>query len=68
MIIISLKTGCGKSTKVPQYIYGFKCDSKILMNQPRRIAAVSIAKRFAQEMGGKTRSKNRISGKYESKN
>ena len=50
-IIISGNTGCGKSTQVPQYIYGQNCESKILMTQPRRIAAVSIAKRLAQEMG-----------------
>ena len=52
-IIISGNTGCGKSTQVPQYIYGMNCQYKILMTQPRRIAAVSIAKRLAQEMGEK---------------
>ncbi len=51
--IISGNTGCGKSTQVPQYIYGLNCNNKILMTQPRRIAAVSIAKRLAQEMGEK---------------
>ena len=51
IIIISGNTGCGKSTQVPQFIYGQNCKSKILMTQPRRIAAVSIAKRLAQEMG-----------------
>jgi len=55
--IISGNTGCGKSTQVPQYIYGLNCENKILMTQPRRIAAVSIARRLAQEMhekvGGK---------------
>ena len=55
--IISGNTGCGKSTQVPQYIYGLDCSNSILMTQPRRIAAVSIAKRLAQEMheklGGK---------------
>ena len=50
-IIISGNTGCGKSTQVPQFIYGQNCKFKILMTQPRRIAAVSIAKRLAQEMG-----------------
>ena len=55
--IISGNTGCGKSTQVPQYIYGYNCNNLILMTQPRRIAAVSIAKRLADEMherlGGK---------------
>ena len=57
VIIISGNTGCGKSTQVPQYIYGSNCANSILMTQPRRIAAVSIAKRLADEMherlGGK---------------
>ena len=48
--IISGNTGCGKSTQVPQYIYNSNCKNKILMTQPRRIAAVSIAKRLSVEM------------------
>ena len=51
--IISGNTGCGKSTQVPQYIYGMNCNNRILMTQPRRIAAISIAKRLAQEMNEK---------------
>ena len=50
VIIISGNTGCGKSTQVPQFIYGINAENKILMTQPRRIAAVSIAKRLAEEM------------------
>ena len=50
VIIISGNTGCGKSTQVPQYIYNSDNKCKILMTQPRRIAAVSIAKRLAEEM------------------
>ena len=49
--IVSGYTGCGKSTQIPQYIYGLNPNYKILMTQPRRIAAVSIAKRLAEEMG-----------------
>ena len=48
--IISGSTGCGKSTQVPQYIYYSNPNYKILMTQPRRIAAVSIAKRLSEEM------------------
>ena len=50
VIIISGNTGCGKSTQVPQYIYNSDKNNKILMTQPRRIAAVSIAKRLAEEI------------------
>ena len=51
--IISGNTGCGKSTQIPQYIFQFNPKNKILMTQPRRIAAVSISKRLAEEMGEK---------------
>ena len=49
VIIISGNTGCGKSTQVPQFIYEYFKDSKILITQPRRIAAISIAKRLSDE-------------------
>ena len=51
VIIISGNTGSGKSTQVPQYIYNSNDKNTILMTQPRRIAAVSIAKRLCDEMG-----------------
>ena len=50
IVIISGNTGCGKSTQVPQYIYNSNNENSIIMTQPRRIAAVSIAKRLAEEM------------------
>ena len=51
VIIISGNTGCGKSTQVPQFIYENFKDSKILITQPRRIAAISIANRLSYERG-----------------
>lgn len=46
-------TGSGKTTQVPQYILDYyKCSGKycnILVTQPRRIAAISVAKRVSQE-------------------
>ena len=50
IIIISGNTGCGKSTQVPQYIFDSNEKNSILMTQPRRIIAVSIAKRLSEEM------------------
>lgn len=54
VIIIAGETGCGKTTQVPQYIYqGLKSKGEkvnILITQPRRIAAYSIAKRLSHEM------------------
>ena len=53
VIIISGNTGCGKSTQVPQYILENFPGSKILITQPRRIAAISIAKRLSFERNTK---------------
>ncbi|CAH1789885.1 unnamed protein product [Owenia fusiformis] len=50
------ETGCGKSTKVPQFILDYQLKNgipkeniKMIVTQPRRVAAVSLAKRVAQE-------------------
>jgi ATP-dependent RNA helicase DHX57 len=53
VLVISGMTGCGKSTQVPQYILdgGLK-DGKvhnIICTQPRRISAIGVAERVAQE-------------------
>ena len=48
-------TGSGKTTQVPQYILDDYAKQRkycnILVTQPRRIAAISIAKRVSQERG-----------------
>jgi ATP-dependent RNA helicase DHX29 len=57
IIIISGETGSGKTTQIPQYIlessieagHGSKCS--IVVTQPRRIAAISVAERVAAECG-----------------
>ncbi|XP_033332718.2 tudor domain containing 9 protein spindle E [Megalopta genalis] len=53
VIIIQGPTGCGKTTQVPQFIlnscYKKKLHCNIIVTQPRRIAAISIAKRVSQE-------------------
>lgn len=51
--MIAGPTGCGKSTQVPQYIYD-DCKTRhesvnILISQPRKIAAITLAQRVAHE-------------------
>ena len=45
------ETGCGKTTQIPQYIY--ECQSGvrglIACTQPRRVAAITVAQRVAEE-------------------
>lgn len=51
--IIIGETGSGKTTQLAQYMYedGFTSDSKTIgITQPRRVAAMSVAKRVALEM------------------
>nr|VEL28527.1 unnamed protein product [Protopolystoma xenopodis] len=56
ILIVEGETGSGKTTQVPQYLYesGYCRDGKkIGCTQPRRVAAMSVASRVAQEMGVK---------------
>lgn len=55
VVLISGETGCGKTTQVPQFLLdhfiqnkkGSLC--KIVCTQPRRISAISVAERVADE-------------------
>ncbi|XP_037132075.1 ATP-dependent RNA helicase A isoform X2 [Syngnathus acus] len=55
VVIIRGATGCGKTTQVPQYILdrfikaGQAAHCNIVVTQPRRISAVSVAERVATE-------------------
>ncbi|XP_078263717.1 ATP-dependent RNA helicase A isoform X2 [Rhinoraja longicauda] len=57
VIIIRGQTGCGKTTQVPQYILddyikkGKGSECNIVVTQPRRISAVSVAERVGYERG-----------------
>lgn len=53
VVIISGETGSGKTTQIPKFCLaaGRGIDGKIGCTQPRRIAAVSVAGRIAEELG-----------------
>ncbi|TQV93893.1 ATP dependent RNA helicase [Cordyceps javanica] len=55
VVIICGETGCGKSTQVPSFLLenelsnGRQC--KIYCTEPRRISAISLARRVSEELG-----------------
>ena len=57
VVVIAGETGCGKTTRIPRFLLedrvtdGDGANCNILVTQPRRISAVSVAHRVAQEMG-----------------
>ena len=56
VLIIVGETGSGKTTQIPQYLHeaGYTKDGlKVGCTQPRRVAAMSVAARVAEEMGVK---------------
>ncbi|KAL8858695.1 MAG: hypothetical protein Q9178_004783 [Gyalolechia marmorata] len=54
-VIICGETGCGKSTQVPSFILEHELSSgkvcKVYCTEPRRISAISLARRVSEELG-----------------
>jgi len=52
VIIMVGETGSGKTTQLPQYLHedGYTLKGKVGCTQPRRVAAMSVAKRVSEEM------------------
>ncbi|KPI83292.1 putative Atp-dependent DEAD/H RNA helicase [Leptomonas seymouri] len=54
VVVISGDTGCGKTTQIPQLLFDagiFNKQDDIICTQPRRISALSVAQRVAEERG-----------------
>ena len=52
-LVLTGETGCGKTTQIPQYLLesGYANRGLIGVTQPRRVAAISVARRVAAEVG-----------------
>ncbi|XP_062238663.1 putative ATP-dependent RNA helicase DHX57 [Platichthys flesus] len=59
VLVVSGMTGCGKTTQIPQFILDASLSgpagqvANIICTQPRRISAISVAQRVAQERAEK---------------
>lgn len=53
VLVVIGETGSGKTTQMTQYLaeVGYTSRGKIGCTQPRRVAAMSVAKRVAEEFG-----------------
>lgn len=57
VVVVAGETGCGKTTRIPRFLLegrvrgGAGAHCNVLVTQPRRISAVSVAQRVANEMG-----------------
>ena len=57
MVVVVGETGSGKTTQMTQYLFedGYAKGGLIGCTQPRRVAAMSVAKRVSEEMGVEVR-------------
>uniref|UniRef100_UPI00358DE818 ATP-dependent RNA helicase DHX30 n=1 Tax=Myxine glutinosa TaxID=7769 RepID=UPI00358DE818 len=61
VVIISGDTGCGKTTRIPQFILeraalaGRGVDCNVVVTQPRRLSAIAVCQRVQHELGSALR-------------
>lgn len=69
VLVVIGETGSGKTTQITQYLVegGFARTGKIACTQPRRMAAVSVAKRVSEEFDCKLGTKVGYSIRFEDK-
>lgn len=51
VMIVQGETGCGKTTQLPQFILQEYPNCRLAVTQPRRLAAVGVARRVCKELG-----------------